>query len=371
LHTKVEIPFCVDSEFIEPFDKFFATFEVIASDFARIDNPSKENSVNNKCKFCGKSYPTVTFKNIAHTIPEFLGNKGSVSNEECDVCNKYFGKLEKQLYNFLGPSLTFWGIPGKKGLRNFASYKRPLQIKKNKLFETYPSVLIDSGSSGNERINFNELEKRFEIEYVTEPYCPRDVYKSLLKMALGLLPKSICKDYSMGFRYLGDRRNKVKFSHDAIKLFHYNLSANHHLIGTLLMANRNKKDYNSPLIFVLFIGSEILQIAIPFNNNHYVNMKEGVNHEYPICPPFLMGRSQVNYTSIDRVIDMNGNKKETRTLSFQIKPSDMNIKPFAIDQNSLEEKDYEFNPKNISSLILMKKDIKIDLSEIKKKKNLE
>jgi hypothetical protein len=35
------------------------------------------------CRFCGKSPPDVTFKKVAHAIPELLGNKSIESAYEC------------------------------------------------------------------------------------------------------------------------------------------------------------------------------------------------------------------------------------------------------------------------------------------------
>ena len=44
-----------------------------------------------KCRFCGKRPPEVSFRKIAHAIPEALGNKSIQSLYECDSCNEAFG----------------------------------------------------------------------------------------------------------------------------------------------------------------------------------------------------------------------------------------------------------------------------------------
>lgn len=41
------------------------------------------------CRFCGRGRPEVTFKSIAHAVPEFLGNRDIISLNECDECNKF------------------------------------------------------------------------------------------------------------------------------------------------------------------------------------------------------------------------------------------------------------------------------------------
>ena len=49
------------------------------------------------CRFYGKKYPFVTFRNDAHIFPEFLANKYLVSDFECDDCNAKFGGYEDHL----------------------------------------------------------------------------------------------------------------------------------------------------------------------------------------------------------------------------------------------------------------------------------
>ncbi|CUU82526.1 HNH endonuclease [Campylobacter hyointestinalis] len=76
-----------------------------------------------KCRFCGKSCPEVTFKNISHAIPECLGNKQIICKNECDECNKFFSeKLENHLdkitlpyrnINFLKGKIKFQAIKSK------------------------------------------------------------------------------------------------------------------------------------------------------------------------------------------------------------------------------------------------------------------
>src|SRR5437868_6921115 len=68
---------------------------------------------DNSCRFCGVTGPKC-FKKVAHTLPEFLGNKGIFSNDECDACNALFSIYEGALAEMLKPFLTLGGIKGKK-----------------------------------------------------------------------------------------------------------------------------------------------------------------------------------------------------------------------------------------------------------------
>ena len=49
------------------------------------------NANQNLCRFCGKIAPEVTFRTVAHAVPELLGNRGLTSSYECDTCNAFFG----------------------------------------------------------------------------------------------------------------------------------------------------------------------------------------------------------------------------------------------------------------------------------------
>ncbi|WP_410170263.1 HNH endonuclease [Agrobacterium tumefaciens] len=50
------------------------------------------DSTTRKCRFCDRAEPEVSFKGVAHAIPESLGNKTIESMYECDDCNSLFGR---------------------------------------------------------------------------------------------------------------------------------------------------------------------------------------------------------------------------------------------------------------------------------------
>lgn len=67
-----------------------------------------------KCKFCNKPYGEVSFGNVAHIIPEFLGNRHLVSDFECDSCNSKFGEYDTAFAAWLGAIRTILKTRGKK-----------------------------------------------------------------------------------------------------------------------------------------------------------------------------------------------------------------------------------------------------------------
>lgn len=58
-----------------------------------VGEPDKQKRV---CRYCHRSMPEVSFKKVAHTISEALGNKSIKTNDECDECNQFFGDTIEQ-----------------------------------------------------------------------------------------------------------------------------------------------------------------------------------------------------------------------------------------------------------------------------------
>jgi hypothetical protein len=69
------------------------------------------------CRFCGKRDDEVTFKSVAHAIPEFIGNRCMISMNECDECNQFFANnAEDHLSKASAPMRTMSQVRGKKGI---------------------------------------------------------------------------------------------------------------------------------------------------------------------------------------------------------------------------------------------------------------
>lgn len=78
-----------------------------------------------KCRFCGKPSGDTTFKMLAHALPEFIGNRTLISNDECDICNERFSRtIEDHFAKYLGLSRTLNQIRGKKGVPSFKGVLR-------------------------------------------------------------------------------------------------------------------------------------------------------------------------------------------------------------------------------------------------------
>src|SRR3990167_5267131 len=67
-----------------------------------------------RCRFCGAEN-SLLFRQVAHLVPEALGNRWIFSNDECDNCNQKYSLYEDSLANAVGSLLTFGGTVGKGG----------------------------------------------------------------------------------------------------------------------------------------------------------------------------------------------------------------------------------------------------------------
>ncbi len=154
-----------------------------------------------KCRFCGRTSPNVTFKDVAHTYPEFLGNKFFRSkNNECDECNhKRFGEtLENDLRSFLLPFLSIDKIRGKGGQAKYKSNDKMTTTT----FEGNTFVMKDVVGSGN--ITINEEKHEIKIKVDVPAYSLFKVYKSLLKMALASVNEEELSNLTLSLQALNE-----------------------------------------------------------------------------------------------------------------------------------------------------------------------
>lgn len=149
------------------------------------------------CRYCGKSDPTL-FRNVAHAIPEFIGNRFVISVDECDECNSFFAnEIDNHFANFLGLRRTLWRVRGKNGVPKYAI---PGQS---------PRLWLEGGSGFRAEGKFEDEFLQIATDGQTgriigrrPPYRPRAVFKALAKSALALMPASDLHYYAGLIKWL-------------------------------------------------------------------------------------------------------------------------------------------------------------------------
>lgn len=167
----------------ELFGELLANYEIFANNGeGKVEIGPKDKS-KRTCRYCHKDSTQTKFDKVAHTISEAFGNKGIITNDECDACNEYFGKnVEPALIEYLDFFRAFYGIQGKKGKIHHI-YGSNYEMKKN-----------DDGSI---KLDVKMTDDEIKVQPDDRPgpiplrghnvVALQDIYRALVKYALGIL----------------------------------------------------------------------------------------------------------------------------------------------------------------------------------------
>lgn len=120
-------------------------------------------------------------------IPELIGNRSLIANDECDECNVFFSEtVEDSLGKMLSPLRTLLAIPGKKGVPTQQSNDKGFRMEYDK---AEPGFSIRDTATN--RVMREDIdEKSMSAELATQPFVPVRVLKCLAKMALAIMPEA-------------------------------------------------------------------------------------------------------------------------------------------------------------------------------------
>ncbi|ENV91138.1 hypothetical protein F938_03637 [Acinetobacter bereziniae LMG 1003 = CIP 70.12] len=143
-----------------------------------------DNHEFKKCIFCLKDSNQTSFEKIPHVIPYLLGNNYLLHYEECDKCNEYFGNtLECELDKYVTPHRTLNRLKNRSGNLISTNLGKNRQFKFDQSKETY------TGDFYEDEITFAENSNIVTFKLKQNKYVPMTVYKSLMKISYGLLPR--------------------------------------------------------------------------------------------------------------------------------------------------------------------------------------
>jgi hypothetical protein len=250
------------------------------------------DSIQNKCRFCGKSYPDVKFKFDAHSIPEFMGNKSLFSKFECDTCNlKYFNRFENEMANFMLPHNAFSGIKVKKN--KIPKYNQEGQPK----IENNGSKILLTNVS--DTIFENHQKNNFEISIKIPSYIPDFIYRCLVKIALNIISEDKLSDYNETLKWLMNKNSNSNIKPFMLfSIYPYNIQSNE--IFCILFELKTESEENFPhSIFSLAYKNFAFQTYLPYHQKERldINLK---------AFPFIIPTN----------IDLNKNYKDTRTFNL-------------------------------------------------------
>lgn len=334
-------------------EEFFKVYDLINFDFAAISSgielkePTKRN-----CRYCKKSYPLVTFNKIAHTIPEFLGNTASISDFECDVCNKHFGKLENQLSKFLGAAPALNRTKGKKKIPNFQSANGKIEAKEIDFYGAKTAIEFGSTQNSSELITYDEGTNRYVIRYDTQPFVPYDVYKAFLKIALGLIHEDTVNNFRKSFELLQDIRNKLLAPSDKVFAIKYNVSHVFNYTGAILCVAKNEFKSHPKISLVFLYGQAMFQLF--FESDDQLEPSEDETVNIPILPPPLITEDINRFRWNTERIDLNGTASQSRNEGISIIPGDLDTPRVALNLKTGERiENAIFDPSQVVKFIII------------------
>lgn len=276
--------------------KFFNSYELESMLNVPKEKTFLGDRQNRKCRFCNKSAPQVTFKNIAHVLPSFMGNNTLFSYFECDECNEHFSLYEDSLAKFIGPIRTILQAHNKK-LNQIPKFKNPftdfeVSVDENGLF-------IFNDPSFKE-LKVNEKSNRAFISTAKQPYIPLYAFKALLKLGMSQIKESELRNFETTMNFL---TNKDK-SRDAKLLgnkfftlliysfdhYQFNLSPR---VLLFYLKNKKRKILCPQKTLVVYYGSNVFQMIIPFHNKDEELANKKIH--YPIFPLLFPKKIYRNY----------------------------------------------------------------------------
>lgn len=142
------------------------------------------------CRFCKKKSPEVTFKQIAHAIPENLGNNRLILNEECDSCNSYFGENIESDFLYLSAILTaFYRIPGKRRTERTFDYEKG-SIKLSRVNQDELIIVINIFPTDDDSTQevTEQPPSKIDLGENKKPVNPANIYKLFTKIFISLIP---------------------------------------------------------------------------------------------------------------------------------------------------------------------------------------
>jgi len=281
------------------------------------------NKKNRECRFCGKNSKETTFKMKAHIMPEFMGNKKYFSYFECDSCNQYFGQLEDSLFNFAGIFNTLSTIKGKKGFPKFKTKGSDFQAKE------FGTIIQKNHDPENEdSFVYDEENERMNIDVIMPSYIPHDVYKSLVKIALCMLPDDEFLQHKNTVDWLMSKNSPQHENNPFFNVFR-KIGGNPKMFPEplvfLFRKNNNKKMDKFPsYTLLLSYGIISYQIFIPFvnNDNHLINEKEIIFplEEHVVKEIYASGK--LSELGVDKVslasIEKKRNERHKASVGFKI-----------------------------------------------------
>ncbi|GAA0547517.1 hypothetical protein FHS83_000877 [Rhizomicrobium palustre] len=215
-----------------------------------------------RCRFCDQTDPKM-FRQVAHLVPEALGNTWLFSNDECDTCNAIFSEYEANLVDAIRPILTIGGMAGKTNKVPQTGRSAGKSVIKHTVSEGRRGLAF-MATAGEPDLAINPLTSTMTIGFPVPPipFKPRLAYKALAKMAYALLPDAELVHFTKLRAWIRDKSDTVEFPCLETGLAFGSLGNAPKLVSAVLLQRVDQTDKTPYIIFVLCAGSVCLMIDL-------------------------------------------------------------------------------------------------------------
>lgn len=213
------------------------------------------------CRFCGKKEPHVTFNNVSHAVPEFLGNKQLICKNECDTCNSFVShNLETHLDEYTKPFRTIAHIKGKKKIPTSQSRDLKSRYEVNQEKNSKIRSRVD-GDFASIDVKNKEIKTNFPIG----TYIPTAVYKCLVKIALSVIPDAELILFKYSLHWIMESNHSVKLCKPQIllKTFIPGNKPNNDKLTIFVLRTKVECPVLPYCVFIMCFGNMVYQILVP------------------------------------------------------------------------------------------------------------
>lgn len=258
------------------YSKNYDIFHVQSSNVEKDDEGSLlGESETKKCRFCGRTFPDVTFDKRAHVFPRCTGNVNLLSAYECDTCNSFFGDtLESEYSNLFNFNHTLYGVSGKKDkIPMLQSNDNKWKIKAVEHPEKEGNLHIMSEEKGSEGLfqNIDFEKKEFTYLGPTITVLPIAVYKCLTKMALAIMPETELENFNETFTWIRQGKHHPIFDKKKHLCRYMELLGIHNKYPLGILLKRKKNSQNGPyMLFVYMYANLMFMIEVPTKQCKYL-----------------------------------------------------------------------------------------------------
>jgi hypothetical protein len=266
---------------------FEENYEIL---FSNIEKPTQKIEIGNKqhkiCRFCDKNESQTTFKTIAHTIPECLGNKTLICLDECDECNKFFSEnIENHLDKVTLPYRTINMIKGRRKIPTYKTQDKKARIDIEDPVSKFMKIIAREDS---DFVKLDEKNKTITIEYDLQSYIPCAAYKTLVKMALSVMLGNELNNFNVVKRWIleKDHSKSLLKPLNVLMTFIPGIKPLSHTL-IFLFKRYSKNEKYPQCMFVLAFGNIIYQIVIPTDEE--IKQKQSTKTILKFLSPFELG----------------------------------------------------------------------------------